>query len=394
MLGIKRAFHIVEPGSDGVFRHAESLIAYQLESGLNVGLAYSSVRGSDRLQELIRLVARADGPVCDLRVGNAPNLFDLIAFSRALSCIRSFRPEVIHCHSSKAGILGRAAAVLTGVPAVYTPNAYYGMGKQAGARTALFNGLERLFAGLGHTVNVSEDEAVFARQRLGVRPTRQSVVPNSVDTSVFKPALAEEKTRWRLAKSLPADAVIVGTLGRLSYQKDPLTLYRAFELFACRRPDVYLALLGTGELARDCNEWIQQSGLSSRIVRIEYSPEPSEFYRALDAFVLSSRYEGLSFAVLEALATNLPLVLTDVPGNRDFFKLGLSHLATAPSENPAALAQALGQCIDSLGSVGGCNHRQIAIEKFSEEACFGQILDLYRRLGQQKGTDRLFAFSV
>jgi glycosyltransferase involved in cell wall biosynthesis len=394
MLGIKRAFHIVEPGSDGVFRHAESLIAYQLEFGLNVGLAYSSVRGSDRLQELIRLVARADGPVCDLRVGSSPNLFDLIAFSRALACIRSFRPEVIHCHSSKAGILGRAAAVLAGVPAVYTPNAYYGMGKQAGARTALFNGLERLFAGLGHTVNVSEDEAVFARQRLGVRPTRQSVVPNSVDTGVFKPALAEEKKRSRLAKSLPADAVIVGTLGRLSYQKDPLTLYRAFELFARRRPDVYLAHLGTGELARDCNEWIQQSGLSSRILRIEYSPEPSEFYRALDAFVLSSRYEGLSFAVLEALATDLPLVLTDVPGNRDFLRLGLSHVWSAPAEDPDALAVAMEACLLDLENGRPSNHRAVALERFSEEVCFGRILDLYRQIVTSKRKQHSFAFSA
>ena len=381
MRDIKRTLQVVEPGGDGVFRHAESLINYQLKSGLKVALAYSSVRGSDRLDALVRDVARAGGPVCDLRVGSSPTPFDLIAFFRVVLCIWSFRPEVIHCHSSKAGILGRAAAALTGVPAAYTPNAYYGQGKRAGARTALFNGLERLFARLGHTINVSEDEAAFARERLCVGPSRQSVIPNAVDTDIFKPAGAEEKKRWRLAKGLPANAIVVGSLGRLSYQKDPLTLYRAFELFARHRPDVYLAHLGTGELANDCQEWIEQSGLSARILRMDYFPETSEYYQALDAFVLSSRYEGLSFAVLEAMATNLPLVLTDVPGNRDFFKLGLSHLWTAPAGNPAALAQAMGQCADSLGIGDPCNHRQIAVEKFGVEACCGRILDLYRRLG-------------
>jgi glycosyltransferase involved in cell wall biosynthesis len=384
MLDIKRAFHVVEPGCDGVFRHAESLILHQLESGLKVALAYSSVRGSSRLQALALIVARSSGPVRDLRVGNSPTPFDLIAFSRVLSCIRCFRPEVIHCHSSKAGILGRAAAALTGVPAVYTPNAYYGMGKQAGARTALFNGLERLFGGLGHTVNVSEDEAAFARERLRVKPTRQSVIPNAVDTEVFRPASRQEMCAWRSKHGIPPNAVVIGTLGRFSYQKDPLTLYRAFELLARQRPNVYLAHIGTGELARDCEEWIGQSGLSSRVLRIEYSPEPSEFYRAIDAFVLSSRYEGLSIAVLEALATNLPLVLTDVPGNRDFFKLGLSHLWTAPAENPAALAQAIAECTDSLVNGALCNHRKIAVERFSEEACFGRILELYQQVGRKR----------
>jgi glycosyltransferase involved in cell wall biosynthesis len=385
---------VSEPGLDGVFRHVEGLTRFLLAKGQAVDLVYSSVRGSDRLKRLCDDVQKAGGSAVDLCVGNAPQLGDAQAIAKLVSLVRQSKPDVIHGHSSKAGILGRATGVLTGVPTVYTPNAYYGMGKQAGARAALFNGLERLFAGLGHTVNVSEDEAVFARQRLGVRPTRQHVVPNAVDTSVFKPALAEEKKRWRLAKGLPADAVIVGTLGRLSYQKDPVTLYRAFEMFARHRPAVYLAHLGTGELARDCKEWIGQSGLSSRILRIEYSPEPSEFYRALDAFVLSSRYEGLSFAVLEALATNLPLVLTEVPGNRDFLRLGLSHLRTAPAEKPAALAQAIGECLDSLGNGTSCNHRQIAVERFSEEACFGRILDLYRQLGQREGTDCLFAPTV
>jgi glycosyltransferase involved in cell wall biosynthesis len=318
----------------------------------------------------------------------------LVAFSRVLSCIRRFRPDVVHSHSSKAGILGRAAAALAGVPAVYTPNAYYGLGKRAGARTVLFNGLERLFASFGHTINVSEDEAVFARQRLAVRPTRQSVIPNAVDTDVFAPSAVEEKKRWRLTKGLPADAVIVGTLGRLSYQKDPLTLYQAFEMFARHRPDVYLAHLGTGELARDCEEWIGQSGLSSRILRIEYSPEPSEFYRALDVFVLSSRYEGLSFAVLEALATNLPLVLTDVPGNRDFLRLGLSHVWSAPAEAPDALALAMEACLVDLENGRPSNHRAVAIERFSEEVCFGRILNLYRQIVTSKRKQHSFAFSA
>lgn len=389
-----RLLQVIEPGSDGVFRHVEELTLFLLGKGIPVHLACSSVRGSDRLRQLCDEVRNASGLVLDLHVGNAPQSADALATAKLVSLVRHSKSTVIHCHSSKAGILGRVAGALTGVPAVYTPNAYYGLGKRAGARTALFNGLERLFASLAHTINVSEDEALFARQRLRVRPSRQSVIPNAVDTNVFKPAATDEKLQWRSAKGLPLDSVVVGTLGRLSYQKDPLTLYRAFELFARHRPDVYLAHLGTGELARDCEEWIEQSDLSSRILRIEYSPEPSEFYRALDAFVLSSRYEGLSFAALEALATNLPLVLTDVPGNRDFFKLGLSHVWTAPAENPAGLAQAIGECVDSLGSGAPCNHRQIAVERFSEDACFGRILDLYRQLGQRKGTDCLFAHGV
>jgi glycosyltransferase involved in cell wall biosynthesis len=379
-----KLLQVVEPGADGVFRHVEGLTRFLLAQGIAVDLACSSVRGSDCLGQLCDTVRQANGHVVDLGVGNAPQLGDAICLARLISLVRKSRPSLIHCHSSKAGVLGRATAALTGVPAVYTPNAYYGMGRQGGARTLLFNGLERLFAGLGHTINVSEDEAAFARGRLYVRPSRQSVIPNAVDTTVFKPVTDDGKMVWRLAKGLPADAVIVGSLGRLSYQKDPLTLYRAFELFARHRHDVYLAHLGTGELANDCQEWIEQSGLSARILRMDYSRETSEYYQALDAFVLSSRYEGLSFAVLEAMATNLPLVLTDVPGNRDFLRLALSHVWSAPAEAPDALAAAMEACLLDSENGRPSNHRTVALQRYSEEACFGKVLELYREIANSR----------
>jgi glycosyltransferase involved in cell wall biosynthesis len=375
----KSVLHVVEPGCDGVFRYAETLVVNQLRAGMDVTLAYSSVRGSDRLKILTKSVEQAGGNTLDLRVNSSPQVEDGPAFAKLLGLIRRQRPDVIHCHSSKAGILGRAAGSVLGVPVVYTPNAYYGMGKKGGLRTVLFNTLERFFGGFGHTINVSEDEAAFARECLGVKPSRQRVIQNSVDTDVFKPASLEDRARWRLAKRLPANAIVIGTLGRLSYQKDPLTLYRAFEIVARKNADVYLAHLGTGELAKECKAWSEGTGLAGRIFRIDYSPEPAEFYRGLDCFILSSRYEGLSFAVLEALATDLPIVLTDVPGNRDFLGIGLSHIWSAPAADPKSLALAMEAGFVDLARNRPSNHRAVAIERFSQEICLGKILDVYRK---------------
>jgi glycosyltransferase involved in cell wall biosynthesis len=389
-----RTLVVCEPGLDGVFRHAEGLVRFLIQKHMRVDFAYSSVRGSDRLKDLVKSIQQAGGHVLDLRVGNAPQMGDVPAFTRLLSLVRQSGPGVIHCHSSKAGILGRAAGALAGVPSVYTPHAYYGMGKSRGARAALFNGLERCFASCGHTINVSEDEAAFAREHVGVKQSQQTVIPNAVDTEVFKPATTEEKRQWRRANGLPADAIVFGSLGRLSYQKDPLTLYRSFEIVARKHPAAYLAHLGTGELKEDCEEWIQRSGLGKRIVRMDYSPEPSDFYRGLDGFVLSSRYEGLSFAVLEALATDLPLVLTDVPGNRDFIRLGLSHVWSAPMEDPGALATAMEVCLLDIEQRRPSNHRAVALERFSEDACFGKVLELYREIANSQRKQHLLASSA
>ncbi len=374
-----RVLIVVEPGEDGVFCHVDRLARHLIEKGVALGLVYSSDRGSDGLNSLIQFVEQAGGSTSDMRVGNAPQLGDARAFARLVLLVRQSGPGIIHCHSSKAGILGRMAGALNRVPTIYTPHAYYGMGQRKGARTALFNGLERLFAQMGHTINVSEDEAAFAREQIGVKHSQQTMIPNAVDPEVFKPATAEEKIRLRGSKGLPRDAIVFGSLGRLSYQKDPLTLYRSFEIIARRHPTAYLAHLGTGELAKECQEWIQRSGLSERIFRGDYSPEPSEFYKALDAFVLSSRYEGLSFAVLEALATDLPIVLTDVPGNRDFLRIGLSHIWSAPAADPKSLAFAMEAGFVDLARNRPSNHRAVAIERFSQEICLGKILDVYRK---------------
>ena len=343
---------------------------------------------------LLQTLEETGGLSLDLLIGNKPTPADFTALFKLLSLVRLFSPEVIHCHSSKAGVLGRVAAILTGVPVVYTPHAYYGMGGRKGTRGVLFNQAERLLAGYGYTINVSEDEAFFARERVGVKPSRQAVIPNAVDTNVFKPATAEGKRLWRRAKNLPEDAIVFGSLGRLSYQKDPLMLYRAFEIVARKHPAAYLAHLGTGELATECEDWILRSGLRERIVRFDYSPEPSDFYRGLDGFVLSSRYEGLSIAVLEALATDVPLVLTDVPGNRDFLRLALSHVWSAPAEDPDALAAAMEACLLDLENGRPSNHRAVALERFSEEVCFGRILDLYRQIATSRREQHSIAFSA
>jgi glycosyltransferase involved in cell wall biosynthesis len=389
-----KALIAVEPGIDGVFRHVDRLVRYLLRRGSDIALVYSSLRGSAELTSLIGTVQRSGGSTTDLRVGNAPQLTDCSALAKLSLAAHSFGPDLIHCHSSKAGILARAVGIVAGVPTIYTPNAYYGMGQRREVRSAIFNSLERLFAGMAHTINVSEDEAVFARERLGVKPSQQTVIPNAVDTGIFKPASALDKINWRQAKGWPVDAIVFGSLGRLSYQKDPLTLYRSFEIIARKHPAVYLAHVGMGELAKECEDWIRRSELRERILRIAYSPEPSDFYRGLDGFVLSSRYEGLSFAVLEALATDLPLVLTDVPGNRDFLRLGLSHIWSAPAESPDALAAAMGACLGDIGQKRSSNHRAVALERFSEEACFGKVLELYRKIASSRCKQHLLAASA
>lgn len=369
---------VTEPGVDGVFRHVEALASFLLESGHRVHLAYSDVRGSDRLKQLVAKVSAAGGKTLNLAVSNAPGPADLPALLKLRRLVVEARPDVIHAHSSKAGALARALRCLSvRQPVFYTPHAYYGLSGKGGMKSLLFNFVETVLGRIGTTINLSAGEKAFARNSLKIPPQRLRLIANPVDCLRFRPADAETRQQIRSALGVPADAILLGSVGRLAFQKDPLTLYQAFAQACKSRPDLWLYHLGDGELSGECAALADQLGIRSRIIRQTYLSEPLAFYQALDGMILTSRYEGLSFAVLEALACDLPVILSQVPGNNDFTEMGLSHCWSAAKEDVQGFASVIEQWARDREQVRPSNHRQIAESKFSQEACFGAVVREY-----------------
>ena len=369
---------VTEPGVDGVFRHVEALASFLLERGHQVHLAYSDVRGSDRLTQLVAKVSAAGGRTINLAVSNAPGPGDLAALLKLRRLVTEARPDVIHAHSSKAGALARALVCL-GVrpPVFYTPHAYYGLSGKGGMKAHVFNAVETVLGRIGTTINLSEGERAFAVKTLKIPQTRLRLIANPVDCERFRPADAKKRQEIRAALGVPASAILLGSVGRLAFQKDPLTLYRAFAKACECRPDLWLYHLGDGELSAECAALAEQLGIASRIVRQTYLSQPLSFYQALDGMILTSRYEGLSFAVLEALACDLPVILSRVPGNNDFVEMGLSHCWSAAKEDVDGFAEAIGKWAEDCGNARPSDHRQIAEAKFSQEACFGALVREY-----------------
>ena len=127
--GQRRVMLVFEPGVDGVFRYVEGL-ARQLVERPEIALqvAYSSLRGSAGLDETVAFLRARSVPILDLRVNNMPAPGDLRAIVQLLRFVRAEKPDVIHAHSSKAGVLVRTLALL-GVKAklLYAPHGYYQM---------------------------------------------------------------------------------------------------------------------------------------------------------------------------------------------------------------------------------------------------------------------------
>jgi glycosyltransferase involved in cell wall biosynthesis len=371
---------VTEPGVDGVFRYVETLCHYLIEQGIDVHLAYSDRRGSDRLLKLVARIEDHGGLTVNLRTANRPAFSDWDAFRSLLRLAKTVKPDVIHSHSSKAGFLARTLKFF-GIRAVqfYHPHAYVGMRPVPGRLDPVYNMIEGILGRTAYTIASSTSENIFAGQRLKIPPARVFLVKNGVDTDFFKPVSSREKLRLRAVMGLPLNQPILGFIGRSSAQKDPLTLYQAFANVAAEKP-ISLFHVGQGELDVELDQLVGRLGLGHRVFRQPYMSVPLDFYRVADGFILTSHYEGFSLAVLEAISANLPMILSEAPGNMDLLAQPFSHLWKARPGDVEGFSRCIASWHERLQTPSPVNHRQIAMAQFDHRKKLGAVVELYYEL--------------
>jgi glycosyltransferase involved in cell wall biosynthesis len=377
-----KVLQVVEPGVDGVFRHVEGLIEFLISKGVDTSIAYSDVRGSKGLYQLVGAVEASGGTTLNLRVGNSPSSADVRAWSKLRALIAELRPDVLHAHSSKAGGLTRlpflGGQALT---KLYTPHAYYGMARRGGLRQWVFDRIERGLGPHATTINISEEEAEFARSQLGIRSNQQRVIHNPVQTQRFLPATTERRAAARASFGIHGETFVLGTVGRMCFQKDPETLYRAIAPVLVRTPNARLLHLGEGELFTELKQLSVELGIQQQLVFPGYMEDTRRFYDALDGLVMTSRYEaGWPIVILEALSCDLPIVCSLGPGMGNLAGAGLSHCWTAPVGNIEHFTRAIEALLQDLPTARPSNHRAVALARFSPESCYGAVLGLYESL--------------
>jgi len=227
------------------------------------------------------------------------------------------RFQIIQCYQllspSHVGLLGRCwrgrqATVIR--PACSGP-----YGDVAEVRRLPLTGMrKRLLQRADAFVTLSGDiETELAAFGLGDVPCHR--IPNGVDSAVFTPAAAEERRALRGRLGLPADQMLCAFVGRLTPQKDPDILLEAWTMGRFSR--AHLVLVGDGPLRRGLEARVACGPLAGQVIFAGATADVASYLRAADLLVLPSRAEGMSNALLEAMACGVPVVATDVNGNRE-----------------------------------------------------------------------------
>lgn len=243
---------------------------------------------------------------------------DLLALWRLYRFLRRNRYDVVHLHSSKAGIVGRIAAWLARVPVViHTAHGWPFTREQSRIGRFLDVSLERMCAPLCEViVVVAEPDRVDGR-RLGIgRPEQYRLIRSGVEVEAYRDA-PFTRAEVRREIGVPEDAFVIGTVGRLSPQKAPLDLLAAFERIAGIRPETHLVLVGDGPQRDLVTARAADAGLADRVHLLGLRRDVAKLQRAFDVFALASRWEGLPRVFPQAMAAGLPVVATRVAGAPD-----------------------------------------------------------------------------
>lgn len=275
---------------------------------------------------------------------------DLRALRALTEHMRQRSYDVAHTHTSKAGALGRTAARRAGVPRiVHTYHGFPFHEFQSRGRRAAYIAIERR---LGRITDVAlcvgAGVAVEAVRRRLVAPERIRTIGVVVDdapgpgTPACVPGARE---RARRALGLPADATVVGAVGRLTYQKAPEDFLAM--MGHLDRPGVVGVWIGGGELAERISRLARERSAAHVVLAGERRDVP-EILPAFDIFALPSRYEGLPTAVVEAMVCGIPVVATAVNAVADVVVPGETGLLVPP-RRPDLMADAVRYLIDRPG---------------------------------------------
>ncbi|WP_158135104.1 glycosyltransferase family 4 protein [Photobacterium damselae] len=244
-------------------------------------------------------------------------LKDFLAFWNLYRLCKKHKFDIVHTHSSKTGVIGRLAAKLAGVPmVVHTVHGYAFPAAKNKLEKNIFLAMEWLGTKCSDKVICLHDaDKKIAEEKLGAKASQIMVLANGVNLSKFNPPTLLQKQDIRSELGLPVNATVVGMVGRLWEQKNPKDLLTAAIDILKTRSDVHFVFAGDGELRAELEHRTNYHGVSSNIHFLGWRNDTESVLKAFDIFVLPSLWEGMPLAILEAQATGLPCVVSNIQGN-------------------------------------------------------------------------------
>jgi len=282
--------------------------------------------------------------------------------------------DVIHSHGYKSDIYGFIASKMSGKPIISTLHGWTG----ETFNVRLYERLDRwVIRRMDHLVPVAPS-IMDKVTRMGLNGGRVTFIPNGIDTVKFNPIGGETSLREEFGFN--GHSVVIGTVGRLSREKDHSSLIGAFGRVSLTCPDVRLLIVGEGDLKDELRSKAQSLGVGKKIVFAGFRSDMVSIYKSMDIFVLPSLTEGLPLVLLETMSMGLPVIASQVGGIP--YVINKNAGIMIPPASPEILEEAL-RCLvndESLRKEFGRNARERISSSFSLDSFCKKYIDLYEDL--------------
>lgn len=374
-----RVMHVMEATAGGSRKFLRYLVCGLRAAGVQVDLVLSTRATEPDFAQDLRMFTDLGCWVKPLTMRKSPGPWDLAVLRTLARIMRERRPQIVHTHAAKAGILGRLAArhVDRAIRTIHTPHSWY-FQRLTGLSMRSALSLERsLSRRTDRLLCIADVERQIALAHDLIPADRITVAPNGLPAAFAASLHPRHAVRAEL--QIPDDAIAIAVMSRLVSRKGLDLLPPAL---AAVPPDLrrrlHLYINGSGPLRAQLESQVRAHALRAQVHFLGYRPAAERDWLGYDIGILPSHYEGLAYSLLETLAAGRPLIATDVPGNR--LDRPANPIRYVPRDDPAALAAAIAELAADPVRRAELGHRSEAWVNlhFTLEGQLATILQTYR----------------
>jgi len=305
-------------------------------------------------------------------------LNDLKATYQTYQVLKREKPDLIHCHSAKGGIIGRVLGPLLGIKVIYTPHAFSYLSTQNTLKRGVFLGIEKLLAKRSSLLlATSNSEKKRAIEEVGFDPQNTIVFNNCIEPILKIEPLSIPKT-W--------PDYYICTVGRPSYQKNIEHMVRVMNEVN-KEVKIHLVVMGVGPVSDQLDSvksLIQELDMEKEVTLLSWT-ERKDVFNIIDQsklYISTARYEGLPYAIIESLALSKACIVTNCDGNRDLITDGSNGFLV--NEEPIQFKEKILALLrdDKLLETMSKKSQQVFAKNFSIKSNIKQLEAIYKSYNQ------------
>lgn len=358
-----RIVHIAQ-AAGGVERYLQMLLKYADKEKYENILICSQDYDAQKFEGLATVIEQE-------QMQREIGLHDFSTVWKVRRLLKKYRPDVVYTHSSKAGAIGRVARIGIKCKCIYNPHGWSFNMRGSSKKQAMYSAIEKFLALLcNKIVCISNAEKRSALERKICRESKLQVIFNGVDISAYD---QNTKKVQREALKIPADAFVVGMVGRLSEQKAPDVFIRAAQIIKKRIPNAFFIIVGSGDMHNEVQQFAEEQGFADSLLITGWIDDPAIYVNCFDVAMLLSRWEGFGLVLPEYMLAQKPVVATAVDAIPDIITHGENGLLV-PVDDCSAAAEAICELFQNRELAGclikngiACAHEKFRAERVSQE---------------------------